>query len=67
MKVLCKNKLWDLEMPYLLFESLKRDSKSHEVELTESCQSCYKECITVSICEVEDYSIARNIQALSLN
>jgi len=65
MIVLHKNDLWELNMPYLLFESLKRSSKNYEVELLQLNDSTYKKQIKVSIDEVEDYSVARNLQALA--
>jgi spore coat polysaccharide biosynthesis protein SpsF (cytidylyltransferase family) len=67
MIVTYKNDLWSLEMPYLLFESLKKSSQNHQVELLQLNNSTYKKQVTVSVDEVEDYSIARNLQALANN
>lgn len=64
MIVLCKNDLYTLEMPFLLFESLKRTSPTAEVEIIQYTQSTYKKQIKVSLSELEDYSVARNLNAL---
>lgn len=64
MIVLHKNELYQLEMPYLLFESFKNSHENHEVELLQLTNSTYKKQIKAPISEVEDWSIARNLQAL---
>lgn len=65
MKVLYQNKLYDLEIPFMLFESLKRTAPNSIVELMESNQSTYKERIEVPVKDVEDWSVHRNLQALN--
>ena len=64
MIVFYKNEMYQLEMPYLLFESLKRTSPDSNVDLEELTQSTYKKQVVAPLKEVEDYSIARNLQAL---
>lgn len=54
-----------LDIPFQLFESLKQSSPSYEVELIPLTQSTYKELKRAKIVDVEDYSIARNLNALS--
>lgn len=58
------NKLWELDMPYELFESLKRGRKPYSVLITEKTNSSYKKQTTVYVTELEDYSIMRNTNAL---
>jgi hypothetical protein len=64
MIVLWKNGFYQLEMPYLLFESWKRTEPNREVEILELTASNYKELKKVEVREVEDWSIVRNLQAL---
>lgn len=64
MLVLYDNQMWNLDMPYLLFESFKRSLSNKLVTLEEATQSSYKRQVTVPITKVEDYSIARNENAL---
>lgn len=64
MIVLHKNGLYQLSMPFLLFESLKRTNPDNEVELEELTQSTYKKQVTAPLRDIEDYSIARNLEAL---
>lgn len=64
MVVLCRNKLWNLDMPWLLYDSLKKHNPNEYVIIEELTQSSYKEQIEVPIKEVEDYSEARNKMAL---
>lgn len=64
MKVIYQNQTWELDMPYILFESLK-DNRSHrEVEITEVTKSTYKRVKLVPISKLEDYSVERNLRAL---
>lgn len=65
MKVLYRNKLYELDMPFLLFESQKNLHPRTSVELQEVTSSTYKELVNAELSEVEDYSVARNLQALS--
>lgn len=65
MIVLHKNEMYQLDMSFLLFESLKKNPHNHEVEITQLTASTYKKQVTVPISEVEDYSVARNLQALT--
>jgi len=67
MIVLWKNKLWKLEMPYMLFQSLQKDKSPREVKIEELTPSMYKEEKKVPICELEDWSVARNLCALGRN
>ena len=52
-------------MPFLLFESQKNLHPHMSVELQEVTSSTYKELVSAALSEVEDYSVARNLQALS--
>lgn len=67
MIVIFRNELYQSEMSYLLFQSLKNDKHYHEVELLQLTNSTYKRQVTAPISECEDYSIARNLQALNKN
>jgi hypothetical protein len=65
MIVLYQNQRWELDMPYLLFESLKANGSSREVEITELTNSTYKRVTLVPINKLEDYSVVRNLYALN--
>lgn len=65
MIVIYKNELYQLDMSFMLFESLKRCNHNHQIEIEQLTSSTYKKHETVSISECEDYSIARNLQALA--
>lgn len=65
MIVLHKNHLYDLDMPFLLYQSFKKSSPDVEVKLIQRTTSTYKKQLSVALREVEDYSIARNLQALT--
>jgi hypothetical protein len=68
MIVLWNNGLYELEgMPFVLFKSLQRSEPSRDVEIIELTQSTYKQQKKVPIKELEDWSEARNLQALGLN
>jgi hypothetical protein len=64
MKVIYQNQTWELDMPYILFESLKANRSKREVEITEVTQSTYKRVKLVPISKLEDYSVERNLRAL---
>lgn len=64
MKVIYQNQTWELDMPYILFESLKANRSQREVEITEVTQSTYKRVKLVPISKLEDYSVERNLRAL---
>jgi hypothetical protein len=64
MIVLYKNDLFELNMPFLLFESLKKSRSHSSVTILQVTQSTYKKELTVEINECEDYSIVRNLEAL---
>jgi len=64
MKVLYDNQLWELDMPFLLFQSIKMTSSNKLVTLDEVTQSSYKKQVLAPISMVEDYSVARNMNAL---
>jgi hypothetical protein len=64
MVVLWKNKLWKLEMPYMLFQSLQKTSPQTIVKIEELTPSMYKEEKKVPINELEDWSVVRNLCAL---
>ena len=66
MIVLYQNGMYDLDMSYDLFESLKRVSPSFRVTLTEVTKSTYKKVVSTEVKNLTDYSIARNILALSV-
>lgn len=67
MIVVCKNEngRFELNMPFLLFESIKRCKPRTIVDLLEVTQSSYKKEIHVEIADCEDYSVARNTEALN--
>lgn len=65
MIVLHKNQMYHLDLPFLLFDSLKRTSPDSEVEIEQLTNSTYKELKKAPLKEIEDYSIARNLQALN--
>lgn len=67
MLVLWKNNLYQLEMPFLLFESWKEHHKERTVEILQLTDSSYKKQEIVKIEELEDWSVARNLQALGRN
>jgi len=68
MIVLYENELWVLEnMPFRLFQNLQRTEPNLEVQIIELTQSTYKWETWVMICELEDWTIARNLQALGQN
>jgi hypothetical protein len=64
MQVVYKNKTWELNMPFMLFQSLKEQKSGMTVNIEEVTQSSYKEITSVPLRELEDYSIARNMDAL---
>ena len=66
MIVFYNNKKYDLDMPFRVFWDLQNLCPQHEVEITERTSSTYKKVISVPIWKLEDYSIARNKQALNL-
>ena len=68
MIVLYENELWVLEnMPFRLFQNLQHTEPNLEVQIIELTQSTYKWETWVMICELEDWTIARNLQALGRN
>ena len=68
MIVLYENELWVLErMSWRLFQNLQRTEPNLEVQIIELTQSTYKWETWVMICELEDWTIARNLQALGQN
>ena len=66
MKVIYENQLFDLEIPYELFESLKNLHPDTSVEIMEVTSSNYKKRLDVPLSEVEDFSVYRNKIALNL-
>lgn len=68
MIVLWKNGLYELDgMPFLLFKSLQHSEPWREVEIIELTQSTYKQQKKVPVGELNDWSEARNLQALERN
>lgn len=67
MIVVYKNGYYDLDMPFMLFQSTKENHPFTEVEIIERTGSTYKRQIQVEIRELEDQSIARNKSALGRN
>ena len=67
MVVLYKNQLFSLDMTYFLFQSIKRSDPDYEVELFSLVDSTYKKLDRVAVRDVEDWSVARNLQALGQN
>lgn len=64
MIVLYDSQLYELNMPYQLFETYKEKHPNFVLELVEITQSCYKKILKIQIQFVEDFSVARNLQAL---
>jgi len=64
MIVVYNNDRWRLDMPFMLFKSLKDSGSQRSVEITQISQSTYKKVEYVPIRDLEDYSIARNLNAL---
>lgn len=58
------HQLYELDMPFMLFESYKKLKPEFLVNATELTQSSYKKILTVQIQYLEDYSIERNTLAL---
>lgn len=52
MIVLCRNELYQLELPFLLFQSWKRTDPYREVELLQLTDSTYKKQITAPLYEI---------------
>jgi len=65
MTVLHNNQLFSLDMPFTLYESFKRNNPTLEIEILTLSSSTYQEKKIVPIKDVEDWSIARNLQALA--
>lgn len=65
MIVLYDNKLWEADIPFELYESFKVSSPEVLVRLEELTPSMYKERKKVAIKYIEDYSVARNKNALN--
>lgn len=66
MIVIYKNDLCTLNMDFALFECLQRDCPQCDVEIYPLTASTYKKLIICDICDLEDYSIARNLNALGI-
>jgi len=64
MIVLYDNQTYEFNMPFRLFESYKERKPTFIVELVEITCSSYKKILHIEIQYVEDYSVARNLQAL---
>lgn len=64
MIVVYAGKTWELDMPYQLFESLKVRRSSMKVEIVELSKSSYRRMASVSVSELTDYSIQRNLDVL---
>jgi hypothetical protein len=56
--------LYELNMPWMLFQSYKEKHPDFVVELVELTESCYKKILHIEIKYVEDHSIERNLLAL---
>ena len=67
MIALYKNQLFELEMPWRLFQSLKKSSPDSEVKLLKLTDSSYKEQVSAPLGEVDDWTIVRNMSALGRN
>lgn len=65
--VIWRNKLWELDMPWRLYQSLKLRHPETIVKLEELTQSMYKEQKSVPIRETEDWTIFRNRMAVGLS
>jgi hypothetical protein len=65
MLVIFKCKLWQIDMPFELFQSFKEKHSNMEVELEEVTQSNYKEKVIACLIDVIEYSYWRNVVALS--
>jgi len=67
MTVLYNNELFQLDMPYMLFQSWKLNSPQREVEILQLTSSTYRRQEKVAINFLEDWSVERNLQALGHN
>ena len=65
MIVIFDYQLYELDLPFLIFESYKKKKPDFVVELVEITQSCYKKILHAYIKDIEDYSLYRNLQALN--
>lgn len=66
MIVIYDNENYNLDLPFLLFENLKKHHPNTEVKIEQITKSNYKKVKTVEIRYLEDRSIARNKSALGL-
>jgi hypothetical protein len=64
MVVLGRNKLWELDMPFVLFCDIKEKHPDTLMVVEELTESMYKEKKEIPIRELEDWSVARNMEAL---
>jgi hypothetical protein len=67
MVVLWKNELYQLEMPYRLFESWKLNSPQRVVEILQLTDSTYRQLKKAKVGDLQDWSVERNLQALGRN
>lgn len=67
MIVIYKNGLYHCDMDWELFYNLNRTTPYLTIEIYRINDSSYKELKEVSLREVMDYSIARNLNALGIN
>jgi hypothetical protein len=57
--------LYEADLSHGLLENLKKTSPMFQVKITQSGKSSYAQVKVVPISELEDYSVQRNINALS--
>lgn len=60
MIVFCRNALWELDMPFMLYQEWKEKHPERIVMISELTASTYKRHYRVPIREVFDWSIYRN-------
>lgn len=65
MVVLYQNELYELDMRFCIFDSLRRSNPSMEVEVETLTKSTYKQIKSIPIGELNDYSVERNLAALA--
>jgi len=64
MLVIYKNDFYTLDMQYCIFAGLRESCPECDVEIIHLDPSTYKKPLRVSIGELNDYSVERNLNAL---
>ena len=67
MTVIYQNKLFSLDYDYQLFKNLKKTNPDMKVKVSSLSDSTYTYEEEISLRDIEDWSIQRNLQALRRN